>query len=220
MIRFLRPKILSRFTSSTTATPETPAESTDAVFPTSNSFINDSPFSNSFKGVSESPFSKEIAEILSNPIQVTDIEIKPDGILYLPEIKYRRVLNKAFGPGAWGLVPRGPHTTLGKTVSREYALFCLGRFVSSARGEQDYYNDDDLATKSEGVKSNSLMRCCKDLGIASELWDPGFINSWKKEHAVQVMVAHASKGTRNMLWRRRDRTFEYPFREESSGFKK
>ncbi len=24
----------------------------------------------------------------------------------------------------------------------------------------------------ESAKSNALMRCCKDLGIASELWDP------------------------------------------------
>jgi hypothetical protein len=30
-----------------------------------------------------------------------------DGVIYLPEIKYRRILNRAFGPGGWGLVPRG-----------------------------------------------------------------------------------------------------------------
>lgn len=24
----------------------------------------------------------------------------------------------------------------------------------------------------EAAKSNALMRCCKDLGVASELWDP------------------------------------------------
>jgi hypothetical protein len=24
----------------------------------------------------------------------------------------------------------------------------------------------------EAAKSNALVRCCKDLGIASELWDP------------------------------------------------
>jgi len=35
-----------------------------------------------------------------------DIEMKPDGMIYLPEIKYRRILNRAFGPGGWGLAPR------------------------------------------------------------------------------------------------------------------
>ena len=29
------------------------------------------------------------------------------GLVYLPEIKYRRILNRAFGPGGWALMPRG-----------------------------------------------------------------------------------------------------------------
>lgn len=91
-------------------------------------------------------------------------------MIYLPEIKYRRVLNKAFGPGGWGLAPRGEHNISAKNISREYALICNGRFVSQARGEQDYFDITGLPTASEGCKSNALMRCCKDLGIASELW--------------------------------------------------
>lgn len=58
------------------------------------------------------------------------MEIKPDGIVYLPEIKYRRILNKAFGPGAWGLVPRGESIVTGKAVTREYALVVHGRYVA------------------------------------------------------------------------------------------
>lgn len=93
-----------------------------------------------------------------------------DGIIYLPEIKYRRILNRAFGPGGWGLVPRTDHTISPKNISREYALVCSGRFVSQARGEQDYFDVSGLPTATEGCKSNALMRCCKDLGVASELW--------------------------------------------------
>jgi hypothetical protein len=52
-----------------------------------------------------------------------------DGLLYLPEIKYRRILNKAFGPGGWGLAPRTETNVGTNTVSREYALVCLGRRV-------------------------------------------------------------------------------------------
>jgi hypothetical protein len=48
-------------------------------------------------------------------------------MLYLPEIKYRRILNKAFGPGGWGLAPRSETNVGPKIVSREYALVCLGR---------------------------------------------------------------------------------------------
>jgi hypothetical protein len=61
------------------------------------------------------------------PINKDDVEIKPDGIIYLPEIKYRRILNRAFGPGAWGLAPRGETIVTEKAVTREYALLVLGR---------------------------------------------------------------------------------------------
>lgn len=50
-----------------------------------------------------------------------------DGILYYPEIKYRRVLNRAFGPGAWGMAPRGEPEIGDRKVSREWGLVCLGR---------------------------------------------------------------------------------------------
>lgn len=56
---------------------------------------------------------------------------RADGLIYLPEIKYRRILNKAFGPGGWGLAPRSETNVGPKVVSREYALVCLGRSVLS-----------------------------------------------------------------------------------------
>ena len=32
------------------------------------------------------------------------------GLIYLPEIKFRRTLQTAFGPGGWALMPRGEPT--------------------------------------------------------------------------------------------------------------
>ena len=46
----------------------------------------------------------------------------------------------------------------------------LCRLVAIARGEQEYFDPSGIPTATEGCKSNALMRCCKDLGIASELW--------------------------------------------------
>lgn len=83
----------------------------------------------SFHGLSSQAFSPEAAKILLAPIDPNDIEIKPDGIIYLPEIKYRRILNQAFGPGAWGLAPRGETIVTAKAVTREYALVALGRYA-------------------------------------------------------------------------------------------
>lgn len=63
------------------------------------------------------------------PIPFDDVEIKPDGIIYLPEIKYRRILNQAFGPGGWGMAPRGELMVGERVVTREYALLVHGRYV-------------------------------------------------------------------------------------------
>ncbi|KAG0016182.1 hypothetical protein BGZ81_011354, partial [Podila clonocystis] len=158
----------------------------------------------SFAGMATEPFEKEVADILMKPLDPADIEIKPDGLLYLPEIKYRRILNQAFGPGGWGLAPRSEHSISPKNISREYALICRGRFVSTARGEQDYFDASNLATASEGCKSNALMRCCKDLGIASELWDPSFIRKFKKQYCDEQFVEHAVTKKKKKLWKRKD----------------
>lgn len=81
----------------------------------------------SFHGLSTEAFPPEAVKILLAPLDPNDVEVKPDGIIYLPEIKYRRVLNKAFGPGAWGLAPRGETIVTPQSVTREYALVVLGR---------------------------------------------------------------------------------------------
>jgi len=84
-------------------------------------------WAHSFHGLSNTPFTPEQSDILQQELTVDDIEIKPDGIIYLPEIKYRRILNKAFGPGGWGLAPRGETIVTGKLVTREYGLVAGGR---------------------------------------------------------------------------------------------
>lgn len=60
-----------------------------------------------------------------------------------------------------------------------------------------------LATALEAAKSNALMRCCKDIGIASELWDPSFNTKWRSTHCVQVWVMNRD-GKKRKLWRRKD----------------
>lgn len=86
-------------------------------------------WAHSFHGLSSTPFTSEQSAVLQQELTADDIEIKPDGILYLPEIKYRRILNKAFGPGGWGLAPRGETIVTGKLVTREYGLVAGGRYV-------------------------------------------------------------------------------------------
>lgn len=185
-----------------------------SFLPEANGNNHGTDWSKSYHGLSSQAFSKEIAEILLAPIDPLDVEMKPDGLIYLPEIKYRRVLNKAFGPGGWGLAPRSETNVGPKIVSREYALVCQGRLVAIARGEQEYFDPSGIPTATEACKSNALMRCCKDLGIASELWDPRFIREFKAQHCVEVFVEHLPTKKKKKLWRRKDQgKFGYPYQE-------
>ncbi|KZF22767.1 Mgm101p-domain-containing protein [Xylona heveae TC161] len=174
-------------------------------------------WSRSFHGLSSEPFPKETADTLLQEIHPDDIEVKPDGIIYLPEIKYRRILNKAFGPGGWGLAPRGETIVTPKSVTREYALVAHGRLVSVARGEQDYFSPEGIPTATEGCKSNALMRCCKDLGVASELWDPRFIRKFMSQHAKEIFVEHVPSKRKRKIWLRKDDQVRYPYKE-TKGF--
>ncbi|ODV94770.1 hypothetical protein PACTADRAFT_50631 [Pachysolen tannophilus NRRL Y-2460] len=173
-------------------------------------------WSESFHGLGTVSFEPEIQKILAQPVTNDDVEITPDGLIYLPEIKYRRILNRAFGAGGWGLAPRSETLVtkngMGGTVTREYALVCKGRLVSIARGEQDFFSEKGIPTATEGCKSNALMRCCKDLGIASELWDPKFIRIFKKTYCDDVFVEHVVNKRKKKIWKRKDGVVEYPFK--------
>lgn len=186
----------------------------DAPAAPNTSTENQIDWSGSFHGLGSQPFAKEVADILLAPLASEDIEIKPDGLLYLPEIKYRRILNKAFGPGGWGLAPRTESLITPKQISREYALICQGRLVSVARGEQDYFGGEEkITTALEGCKSNALMRCCKDLGVASELWDPSFIRKWKKKYCEEVFAEHVTTKRKKKLWKLKEtKGLEYPYK--------
>lgn len=89
--------------------------------------------------------------------------------------------------------------------------------VSIARGEQDYFSPEGIPTAAEGCKSNALMRCCKDLGIASELWDPRFIRRFKAEHARDVFVEHVVSKKKMKIWIRKGDLVPYPFKESRAG---
>lgn len=88
------------------------------------------------------------------------------------------------------------------------------RFIAQARGECGYFGGDDgIATAGEGCKSNALMRCCKDLGIASELWDPRFIRAYKKTHAQEIWVEHVSTKKKRLITVRKGDEPTYPYKK-------
>lgn len=91
------------------------------------------------------------------------------------------------------------------------------RLVSVARGEQDYFSPEGIPTAVEGCKSTALRRCCKDLGVASELWDPKFIRKFLAQHVKEVFAEHQVTKKRKKLYLRKDDVLKYPFKEIKYG---
>lgn len=111
------------------------------------------------------------------------------------------------------MAPRGESIVTAKLITREYGLIVQGRLVSIARGEQQYFDPDGIPTATEGCKSNALMRCCKDLGIASELWDPRFIRKFTNEATKEIWVEHVVNRKKKKIVVRKEDTVRYPFKE-------
>lgn len=178
-----------------------------------------------YKDISKSAFKQaEIDVILAN-VEDNEVEIRPDGLIYYPGIHYRNRLNKAFGPGAWALLPITSFVDADEMkVFYKGSLFIRGKFVSESIGEQKYIPNNpntSYATAHEGAKTDCLTRCCKDLGIGAELWNPEFINRWKSEYAVQVWVENQKTHKRQQLWRKKDaEPFTWPYVEQGKDDKK
>jgi len=119
-------------------------------------------------------------------------------------------LNKVFGIGQWCLLKR--EVKLDETANKCYyvgILLIRGCYVSEAIGEAEYHKANTMqswASVAESAKSDCIVRCCKDLGIASELWQPQFSRKWVEEYAVKVFVEVERQGTkkRTVQWRRKD----------------
>jgi len=133
----------------------------------------------------------EQREILYAPVNEEDIEIREDGIIYLPWMEYVTRLNRAFGT-EWCLIPQGMPMFKNNYIYWGFWLVIKGVYCGYAIGEQQYFPNSRSGKQfmtygdaCEGAKSNALMRLCKGLGIGLEMWKPSFIRQWKKKYAVK-----------------------------------
>ena len=173
-----------------------------------------------FDGMAVQPFPEAAAKALVAPLDPGAIEVKPDGIVYLPGVFYRQRLTEAFGPGGWALAPRGPARIDGELVMYHGALYCLGRFVSEAIGECRYRAGNEnmsYASALEGARTDCLTRCCKDLLVAKEMWDPTWRETWLAEHAVKAWNKQARSGKGSWHYWRKDRETPWQVGEKTVG---
>lgn len=148
-----------------------------------------------FVGISALPFDAKAQTTLARYQEVPDewLDIRPDnGAVFLTHMKYRHILNEAFGFGGWAIMPvgdfkveeNGSHVIL----YREYRLFVNGRFVSDTTASGDYWKNNHALNYSDAAEicqSNAIVRLCKPLGIASQCWDRSYTEQWKRKYASQ-----------------------------------
>lgn len=127
---------------------------------------------------------EEQEKILYAPVQDENVEIRPDGLIYLPWMEYVTRLRKAFGM-SWTLIPYGPPKKVGNFIHWAFWLIIKGKPYGFAIGEQRYFEGESMTYGDalEGCKSNALMRLCKGLGISLELWQPEFRRKWLPKYA-------------------------------------
>ena len=157
-------------------------------------------------GLAEIKFTKAEEKVLSEPVPLLEVRIKPTGQPYIPHPGYTRWFNRAFGRGGWNLVPVSKPMRSGSSVVCPYVLFIHGKPAAFAMGEQEYFENNRDQTYGDALEStvaSALRRCSKRLGVGLELWDRPWLDNYVRTECVRVRVKNRDN-TESWAWRRRD----------------
>jgi len=128
-------------------------------------------------------------KILEEAPDEGEIEIRADGLVYLPWPWYQNKLRKAFKM-EWSLLPDGNPILKENLLLWPHGLFVRGAPVAYAIGECSYRPDNrtmSYGDAMEGARSNALMRVCKSLGMAAILWNRDYTEYWRNKYAKMVI---------------------------------
>ena len=137
-------------------------------------------------GYGKFPLSADLSQKLSVPLSAKEIKVKPDGQPFLPHYWFRSLLNATFGVGGWLIQPVSPLEVSAEQVMREFSLYAHGNLLATAYGDMPRHSAAQIGTLAESCRSNAIVRCCKDLGIARELWDDAYVEAWKRQYTIRV----------------------------------
>ncbi|KAH6564104.1 hypothetical protein BASA50_004028 [Batrachochytrium salamandrivorans] len=156
-----------------------------------------------YQTVSRYPLSAAATAVLAAPVLSSNLNIDPvRGWLYLKQEVYVKRLNEALGKGQWCLKPVGPVclTASKNIIYRPFALLHNNRFISEAIGESVLASFPTKENAHSWCEYIALVRTCKDLGIASELWDPVFAKKIRSESFESTWVKDPNTGRNTKAW--------------------
>jgi len=145
-------------------------------------------------------------DILYAKVDERDVEIRPDGLVYLPWMEYETRLRKAFGLG-YALIPQGLPKLENNLVLWGHWLIIQGCPMGFSFGQQEYFPNNYTMTYGdaiEGAKSNVLMRLCKGIGISLELWKPSWVRKWKAKYATYIWGKNKRTGKDEKIWSKKE----------------
>lgn len=165
-----------------------------------------------YEGASALKLTDEEKAILLTVQDATDdeIEIRPDGLIYVEHITVRRALSKVFG-AEWALLPGSPivqdKMEKGILVCQRWVLVVRGCYVGEAIGAGSFYDNNIKQNKTDAAEaagSEAIRRICAKtaLGICSNVFQKSTARRWRREFAIEVWVKN-SYGTVKQ-WRRKD----------------
>lgn len=161
----------------------------------------------STEGMSMVKFTEmEKAVLMREPNAETEVEIRPDGIVYMPAVVVRNRLNEAVGPGRWALrQERDPaYDPTTEECIFDGSIWIDGKFAARAIGGCRWKPGNRKMTKTdaiEGARSDCIKRCAKGLGIASELWAPAWVRQFIADYAIPYQGKDYN-GKPKVLWRK------------------
>lgn len=146
--------------------------------------------------------------VFSEPINPEDVQIRPDGLVYLPWTWYAGRLNRALGRLQWALLPQAGAQKIpmgnSELVVWGHWFVVRGVVVGFEYGECTYRPDNftmSFGDAAAGAKSNSLARNCKMLGMSLELWNQEWVSAWKEKYAERVRNPNGNRP--EFIWRKK-----------------
>lgn len=195
----------------------------DSIIENLRNFYHATPKPNDpFVGMSEGPLSEDVLTLLRTPPLPADIRIKRDGSLYVLSSFYPDLLNRTFGVGGWNIIPISEPTFIqnqdgSKIVTREFGLYFLGRFMVMGVADGPLYHNvgykSGLSYAFEFAKREALAFCCKELGMAKNIYEEEFVKKWRDENADTVTCEHLTTKLTKQMWIKKgsDTPFTYPW---------
>jgi hypothetical protein len=123
-----------------------------------------------YRSVSTLKLPAKCRKILEQPVLDNELSINSKGWLFMKKEAYLQRLNKAF-PDNYSLVRSSEIKQIANTKYQLFTLYVNNCFVSEAFGECEIKMDKGQ------LEYTALVRTCKDLLVASELWDSKIANS-------------------------------------------